>query len=80
VASAIDGIENNMDIEIEKDVTYLPETLEEAINALKQDSVIVRSLGNALVDAHIKLKKRELDAYTNYVSEWEVRTYLKAGW
>jgi glutamine synthetase len=80
VASAIDGIEDNMDIEIEKDVTYLPETLEEAINALKQDSVIVRSLGNALVDAYIKLKKRELDAYTNYVSEWEIRTYLKAGW
>jgi glutamine synthetase len=80
IIAAIDGVKKNLDLDVEKDVTYLPETLEESINALKQDGVIVNGLGNGLVDAYVKLKKKEIDAYTNYVSDWEIATYLKSGW
>ena len=80
ILAAIDGIKRNLDVEIEKDIVDLPNSLEEAIKALNQDKVLVEGLGDALVDAYVKLKKKEIDAYSNYVSDWEVKAYLKMGW
>ncbi len=80
ILAAIDGIKRNLEIEIEKDVVDLPNSLEDAVTSLQRDKVITEGLGTALVDAYVKLKKREIDNYSNYVSEWEIKAYMKMGW
>lgn len=67
----------------------LPRTLEEAIEALKNDQLYHQEMGELFVDYIIKLKESELDRYKAYVkenniendeeiiTEWEQREYFE---
>ena len=58
-------------------VHHLPRTLGEAIDALEQDPLTEQVMGKAMKDAYIAFKRDEWESYTNHVSDWEVKRYLK---
>ena len=61
----------------EKNLTWLPRSLEEAIAALKRDNYIISSLGPLLMEEYIKVRKSELESFRKIVTEWELQTYLE---
>lgn len=83
LAVGLDGIENKRDpgepLHINmyeeghkiKSARKLPATLLDALRLLEKDKVIRKSLGDALVNAFIKLKMEEWADYTSHLSEWE---------
>jgi glutamine synthetase len=54
----------------------LPGSLGEAIEALKEDSVIQAALGPHVYERFIDAKIQEWNDYRSYVSQWEVDRYL----
>ena len=91
IAAGLDGIEKQLDpgepwnvnlydfsnAELtEKGIQTLPQSLKEAIDALKSDDVIKNALG-VLADEFINLKQMEWVEYMRHVSEWEVQRYLE---
>lgn len=64
--------------EIEKrGLRWLPRSLGEAINALKEDKLIQEMLGSALMKEFISVKQSELDTFREEVSEKEREIYLE---
>jgi len=61
----------------EKNLTWLPRSLEEAIAALKRDNYIISSLGLLLMEEYIKVRESELESFRKIVTEWELQTYLE---
>jgi glutamine synthetase len=57
-------------------INTLPQSLQEAIDALASDNVIKDGLG-VLADEFINLKRMEWVEYMRHVSEWEVQRYLE---
>ncbi|WP_245578306.1 type III glutamate--ammonia ligase [Marinobacterium litorale] len=57
-------------------VSRLPENLNDALNALEQDSLLREALGDRLTASFLKLKRQEWHAYHRAVSEWEINNYL----
>ncbi|EZQ10851.1 MULTISPECIES: glutamine synthetase family protein [Acidianus] len=80
IFAGIDGIEKDLDQEIDVATVNIPKSLQESLKRLDEDNVLKFSLGTDLVSAFIDLKKREIESYESYVSDWEVSSYLKAGW
>jgi glutamine synthetase len=80
IFSGIEGMEKGADVEVNEVVTTIPKDMREALNVLDGDSSLKFSLGTELISSFLELKKRELESYENYVSEWEREAYLKAGW
>ena len=91
IAAGLDGIEKQLDsgepwnvnlynfsnAELtEKGIQTLPQSLKEAIDALKSDDVIKNALG-VLADEFINLKQMEWVEYMRHVSEWEIQRYLE---
>ena len=58
-------------------IENLPENLRYAIKALKEDEVIVKSLGEHIFENFVAAKKAEWDSYKLFVSEWEHNQYLE---
>ena len=56
-------------------IGVLPQSLEEALNALEEDEVVLHSLGNIAKD-FLVLKRAEWLEYHRLVSQWEVDRYL----
>ena len=56
-------------------VSFLPQSLSEAIDELDRDEVIQKSLG-PIAPEFIKLKRMEWNDYHRQVSTWEVERYL----
>lgn len=54
----------------------LPTSLAEALEALKQDDVIMNALGHYISDRYIAAKEQELDEYNRQVTTWEVERYM----
>jgi glutamine synthetase len=61
----------------EKGIKLLPQSLNEAIDALEKDSVICDGLGLDLAREFIRLKRMEWTEYSRHVSDWESRRYLE---
>ena len=61
----------------EKGIKVLPQSLNEAMNALEADSLLKEQLGSAFIDEFIKLKRMEWVDYQRFVSDWEVSRYLE---
>jgi glutamine synthetase len=59
-----------------RQIAHLPETLGEAIQAFKEDSVIQEALGDILFTKLIDTKTREWQEYCRYVTPWEMEHYL----
>ena len=61
----------------EMGIKVLPQSLNEAINALEADALFSQSLGEAFVAEFIRLKRMEWVDYHRHVSDWEVKRYLE---
>jgi glutamine synthetase len=61
----------------ERRIGLLPQSLKEALDALEQDEVIRRGLGEELAREFIRLKRMEWTEYSRHVSEWESKRYLE---
>jgi glutamine synthetase len=60
-----------------KGIKLLPQSLNEALDALEQDPVICSGLGVELSREFIRLKRMEWTEYSRHVSDWESRRYLQ---
>jgi len=56
-------------------ICRLPETLGEAIEALKEDQLFEELLGEVMFSEYIKLKRFDWLAYNRQVSQWEIDRY-----
>ena len=59
----------------ERGIDFLPQTLQEAVQAFAADPLVERTLGKALRDEFITYKGQEWEAYHLSVSQWEVERY-----
>jgi glutamine synthetase len=59
----------------ERGIEFLPQTLQEAIQAFAADPMVERTLGKGLRDEFIKYKTEEWETYHLSVSQWEVERY-----
>ncbi len=57
-------------------VSRLPETLNDALDALEGDRFLCEALGERLVGSFLKMKRQEWQEYHRTVSEWEIDRYL----
>jgi glutamine synthetase len=55
----------------------LPSTFHEALEALRDDPVIVEALGSQLVDTFETIKGAELERFRRWVTDWEFAEYSK---
>jgi glutamine synthetase len=58
-------------------VQVLPDTLNEAVDALERDEVIRAALGGYVCERLIEAQRREWGEYRRHVSAWEVKRYLE---
>ena len=58
-------------------VSYLPRTLEEAVNAFEEDDLGRQVMGDLMAKTYADFKRAEWDEYLTHVSDWEVSRYLK---
>lgn len=56
-------------------IEFLPQTLQEAVQAFAADPLVAATLGQGLRDEFIKYKTEEWEAYHLSVSQWEVERY-----
>ena len=92
IAAGLDGVENELDPgdphninfydlslrEIdEMGIKVLPQNLNEALVALKEDKLFADTLGEGFVNEFIQIKQDEWTEYHRSVSEWEVNRYLR---
>ncbi len=90
IAAGLDGIEyarqpgppnlgNLYDLTLaqisERGIHLLPQSLHEALNALRDDEVVRSGLG-VIASEFIELKSREWESYDRQVTPWEVQQYL----
>lgn len=61
----------------ERQIATLPRSLEEALEALKQDEVVKGALGDHILEKFLEAKEQELADYHRAVSHWEIEQYLK---
>ena len=57
-------------------IASLPGTLREALTAMEEDELVMRTLGPHVADKYIHGKKTEWEEYSTRVSSWEVDRYL----
>lgn len=57
-------------------IQTLPSSLKEALEAMKQDRLIMDVLGPHVANAYIEGKEKEWDAYRRQVSQWERDRYM----
>lgn len=91
LAAGLDGIKNNLpapdsvDINLfkstqaERDalgVKSLPGSLKEALDAMEEDGLVKKVLGEHAYKAFVRAKQAEWDAFRMYVSDWEIDTYM----
>jgi glutamine synthetase len=59
-----------------KNISTLPQSLHEAIEALSASELMRTALGADFVDEFVTLKREEWIDYHRHVSDWEVKRYL----
>lgn len=55
----------------------LPEAPAVALRALETDDVLVEALGEEFVDLYVAVKRRELAAFSDHVTDWERDQYVE---
>jgi len=61
---------------VKKNISLLPTSLAEALDALKKDEVLQETLGQHLFERYIDVKTKEWDEFKKQVTNWEIETYL----
>jgi len=56
---------------------FLPSSLDEALEALQADEVLVKYLGQNLVNTYVALKENEINRFNNHVTDWELTEYAE---
>ncbi|RFU67500.1 glutamine synthetase [Peribacillus saganii] len=59
----------------ERGISWVPRSLNEAINALSEDSVLAQTIGRTIWEEFIKIKRTEWDKYSRYVGNWERKVF-----
>lgn len=92
VAAGLEGIEqklepgepNRENLYVKSDAqrseagaSWLPRTLEEAIDAFEKDPLSREVFGDLMFDYWVDFKRSEWLDYLNHVSDWEINRYLK---
>ena len=92
IAAGLDGIDRNLDPgeplnanlytmsseELSREgVKVLPQSLNEAIDALESDSLICDQMGRDFINEFISMKRIEWVDYHRDVSDWELKRYLE---
>jgi glutamine synthetase len=54
----------------------LPQSLDEALDALEQDTVLCDALGPEIVETFLTLKRFETERHRAWVSDWDIHEYL----
>lgn len=90
IAAGLDGIERQLEppsacsndlFELSlselraRGIACLPQSLEQALDALQADAVICAALGDTLTTEFLQLKRAEWLAYARHVSDWELQRY-----
>ncbi|MBX9861443.1 MAG: type III glutamate--ammonia ligase [Hyphomicrobium sp.] len=58
-------------------VSQLPGSLSEALDAFEANPLCKQVFGDAMFKSWLEFKREEWHSYTNHISEWEVKRYLK---
>jgi glutamine synthetase len=61
-----------------RNITFLPTTLQEAIDCFERDEVLQQALGKEYAAYYVNVKREEWRQYHQSVSQWERDHYLKA--
>jgi len=92
IAAGLDGIDrqqdpgdphnfNHYDLSpeqlVERGIGTLPQSLDEALDALEADGLFNQHLGKHFVGEFVRLKRMEWVEYHRHVSDWEVKRYLE---
>jgi glutamine synthetase len=59
----------------QRNIDFLPQTLQEAVAAFAADPLMEATLGRELADEFIKYKTAEWESYHLSVSQWEIERY-----
>jgi glutamine synthetase len=59
----------------ERGIAVLPQTLEQALDALQADTVLTQALGQELTEQFLQIKRDECLAYARHISQWELQRY-----
>ncbi|MFB6220901.1 MAG: glutamine synthetase family protein [Halolamina sp.] len=82
LAAGIDGIRRELEptAAVERDPTdsrpVLPQSPTAAFNSLEEDETLVDELGDAVIDAYLANRRRDLAAFDNVVTDWERERYV----
>jgi len=57
-------------------VGVLPGTLEEALDALAEDEIVLKTLGDHIYNVYERAKRMEWDEYRIHVTSWEIKRYM----
>eukprot|EP00850_Spirogloea_muscicola_P000890 SM000003S11135 [mRNA] locus=s3:1180064:1183731:- [translate_table: standard] len=92
LAAGLEGVKNNLDSgephmenmykysleELkEKNISMLPRTLGEAVEAFAADPLSKAVFGESMFKAFVDYKSKEWEEYHCHVSDWEIKRYLK---
>ncbi|MCZ6696766.1 MAG: type III glutamate--ammonia ligase, partial [Acidobacteria bacterium] len=92
IAAGLDGIQNDLDPGEPRNINLykvtaeerkklgignLPQSLDEALDALEADPVVRAGIGENLAAEFIRLKRAESEEYRRAVTDWEVDRYLR---
>lgn len=61
----------------DKNIRYLPSSLQESLSIFKKDELIRRVLGEHIFSKFVEMKEREIEEYRIAVTDWEVKRYIQ---
>lgn len=76
-ANEVNLFEQSESYRRERNIHWLPRSLDDAISALEADPLSREVLGEAMLDSWVTTKREEVLLYNNHVSQWERDRYLK---
>ena len=59
-----------------EEIETMPLNLKEALEEMKKDPLIRTVLGDHIFEKYQEAKEKEWEAYTNFVTNWEINQYL----
>ncbi|MEA2904113.1 MAG: glutamine synthetase [Alphaproteobacteria bacterium] len=83
IVTGLDGMARALDPGPSADTPYetaallLPRSLEEALQALREDQCLADGFGQEFIDYYLRLKEAEVARYQSEVTEWEQREYFE---
>ena len=83
IHAGLDGLTHSLDPGPSADTPYeagaplLPRSLDEALRALHEDSVLVEAFGRPVVDWYTRIKRAEIARFEAEVTDWEHREYFE---